>query len=172
MHAYWELSDAPTCLGQPVAITPRSMEPTAGTCIASGSPVCVRKHMIRMLTRLQRRSVAHLPCRVVADLALTTGIAHLPLHPVVPQLVVRHLVALHPVVTVVGNESQTRDGLARETAIGEGTFISSKLRRHAYAACHATPPDGTETGLSVESKNINTSQLMNLWLKNTYPLQH
>jgi hypothetical protein len=122
------------------------MDPTAGTGKASASPVCVRQHMIRMLTRLQRHSVAHLPCRAVAELALTTRIAHLPLHPLV-----RHLAALHPVVTVVGNESQTLDGLARKTGIGEATFISSKLRRHAYAACHATPPDGTETGLSVES---------------------
>jgi hypothetical protein len=111
VHPYWELSDAPTCLGQPAAITPRCMDPTAGTGIASASPVCVRQHMIRMLTRLQRRSVAHL-CRAVAELALATRIAHLPLHPLVRHPPVRHLAALHPVVTVVGNESQTRDGLA------------------------------------------------------------
>ena len=149
------------------------MEPTAGTCIASGSPVCVRKHMIRMLTRLQRRSVAHLPCRAVADLALTTGIAHLPLHPVVPQLVVRHLVALHPVVTVVGNESQTPDGLAPGNCDWRRHLHLLEARETRLAACYARPPDnGTETGLSVEPQNINTNQLMNLWLKNTHPLQH
>ncbi len=70
----------------------------------TASPVCVRKHMIRMLTRLQRRLVAHLPCRAVAELALTVRIAHLPLHPLVPHPVARHLAALHPVVTVLGNE--------------------------------------------------------------------
>ena len=65
----------------------------------------------------------------------------LPLHLVLPHrvvrhlaalhLVVQHLVELHPVVTVVGNESQTGDGLARKTGIGEATVISLKLRRHA-----------------------------------------
>ena len=65
----------------------------------------------------------------------------LPLHLVLPHrvvrhlaalhLVVQHLVELHPVVTVVGNESQTLDWLARKNRIGEATFISSKLRRHA-----------------------------------------
>jgi hypothetical protein len=112
--------------------------------------------MIRMLTRLQRRSVAHLPCQAVADLALTTGIAHLPLHPVVPQLVVRHLVALHllalhPVVTVVENESQTPDGLAPENWDWRSHLHLLEAPETRLAACHATPPDGTETGLSVES---------------------
>jgi hypothetical protein len=92
------------------------------------------------MTKLRRRPVVEL--ELVA------------LHPVV-----RHLVAVHPVVTVVavhpgavalhpeavavhpgavavhpvvGNESQTRDRLARKTGIGEATFIASKFRRASF----------------------------------------
>ena len=79
-----------------------------------------------MLTRLQRRSVAHLPCRGVAELALTARIAHLPLHPLVPHPVVRHLVALQAVATVVRNESQTLDGLARADP-GYGIGVAKAL---------------------------------------------
>jgi hypothetical protein len=90
---------------------------------------------MRYITRIHCREVPALP---ILNLVLPHPVVRylVALHPVVtvvglPHPVVRRLVALHPVVTVVGNESQILDGLARKTGIGEATFISLKLRRHA-----------------------------------------
>jgi hypothetical protein len=85
------------------------------------------------MTKLRRRPVVELEL-----VALHPVVLHLvAVHPVVTVVAVHPgAVALHPeavaVHPVVGNESQTRDRLARKTGIGEATFIASRFRRASF----------------------------------------
>jgi hypothetical protein len=118
---YWELPDAPPGLAGESRVKQAQICQeylSLPTGVGRGHPI--------YMTKLRRRPVVEL--ELVA------------LHPVV-----LHLVAVHPAVTVVavhpeavavhpevGNESQTRDRLARKTGIGEATFIASKFRRASF----------------------------------------
>jgi hypothetical protein len=146
---YWELPDAPPGLAGESRVKQAQicqeylLLPTG---IGRGHPIYMTKLRRRPVVDLELVAVHPVVLHLVAVHPAVTVVAVHPgavaLHPeavaVHPEAVAVHpeAVAVHPEAVAVhpevGNESQTRDRLARKTGIGEATFIASKFRRASF----------------------------------------